>query len=62
MYTFKRGERRVDGMVDDAVRKVQELLDECIRECEEYEEREIDERRREAIVGKWVKRASELRV
>ena len=62
MYTFKRGERRVDGMVDDAVRKVQELLDECIRECEEYEEREIDERRREAIVGRWVKRASELRV
>lgn len=62
VYTFKRGERRVDGMVDDAVRKVQELLDECIRECEEYEEREIDERRREAIVGRWVKRASELRV
>ncbi|KAK5467206.1 hypothetical protein LTS15_000178 [Exophiala xenobiotica] len=64
VHMFRRGDQRVDGMVQWVLNRVQELLGGCLLDCGECEERDggLDESRQEVIVGLWVKRVSELRV
>ncbi|KAK5190898.1 hypothetical protein LTR99_000158 [Exophiala xenobiotica] len=64
VHMFRRGDQRVDGMVQWVLNRAEELLGGCLLDCRECEERDggLDERRQEVIVGLWVKRVSELRV